>query len=137
MPQDTQAPPSPATTDQMDVISEPRPPARGRKGDGCRTDRQRTAYPYGRTRLTQLYGRSDREKEILEWLTGHKRSDRHGAIWMLLEAGFAKFFGKTAPPPPTDCGTRRTKSARPSPRSAADDAIKPGSPNPTKRVSQP
>lgn len=112
MTQDNHDPASGATTDKQDVMTEPRPPAQGRKGDGCRTDLQRTAYPYGRTRLTQIFGRTNREKEILEWLIGHKRTDRHAAIWMLLEAGFTKLFGKNAPPPPTDCGSRLKKSAK-------------------------
>lgn len=138
MPQDPSLPASPATADQQDVITEPRTSAQSRKGDGCRTDRQRATYPYGRTRVTQLYGRTEREKAILEWLTGHHRNDRHAAIWKLLEAGFSKFFGKTAPPPLTDCGSRRTKSASSKSASSqlADEATgEAGSAPPGKRAS--
>ncbi|MCW2240351.1 hypothetical protein [Azospirillum canadense] len=82
------------------------------KGDGVRTDRQREAYPYGRTRLTQLVARNEHQKRILDYITGHHRNDRHSVFWLLLEAGYHAQFGTTPPPAPTDCGTRRPRPTK-------------------------
>lgn len=112
---------APAAATQLPTSARP---VKARKGDGVRTDQQREAYPFGRTRMLQLVAGDARQKQILDYITGHHRNDRHGVLWRLLEAGFQALFGTTPPPAPTDCGTRRTKTAK-----SPDDA--PSHPPPT------
>ena len=87
------------------------PDHRDHKGDGCRTALQQATHPFGRTRVTQLVGSTPRHHEILSWITGHRRPERHAALWFLLEAGFNAHFGTIPVTPPADCGTRRRRAA--------------------------